>query len=259
MDVIWIVCGFLLGLIIGSFANVVIYRLPRGRSVVWPSSACFHCARRLAAWELVPVFSWLVLRGRCRSCGEPISGRYIFVELLCGVLFAAMVLHTPTLSAVPLMSFAFVLLTVSFIDWDTQEIPDGLLLVGGVAGLVWVAVGWLSPHLRPYSPCWRDALLGVLAGALPLLIVDRLVIILLKKDGFGYGDVKLMAMVGLFLGWQLTLMAFFFAFVSGGAYATYLICTKRAQRGDYLAFGPFLCFGSVVSLWFGWDFIRWIF
>jgi len=171
--------------------------------------------------------------------------------LLCGLLFAAMVRYSPALSAIPLSLLAFVLLTVAIIDIDTQEIPDGLLIFGGIVGVAWVGLGYVFPGVLPYPLGWADALLGMLAGALPLLLLDRLTLLILKKDGFGYGDVKLMAMVGLFLGWQLTLLAFFFAFIGGGIFAAFLLVRKKAMRGDYLAFGPFLCGGSLLALWFG--------
>jgi len=251
MEAFWIVYVFVIGTLFGSFANVVIYRLPQGKSIVKPPSACPFCGKRLAAKELIPILSWMAQRGRCRSCDKFISKRYPLVEFLCGVLFAAMVVYSPTLSVIPLFVLTFVLLTVSFIDWDTQEIPDRLLLLGVIAAFVWVRF--------PETHHWVEAMLGAAAGALPLLIIDRLVMLVVKRDGFGYGDVKLMAVIGLFLGWQLTLVAFFFAFVSGGIFATFLIATDRAKRGGYMAFGPFLCIGALGALWFGEVFIGLLF
>ena len=250
---IWIKVSyaFIIGLCFGSFANVLIYRLPRNISVVKPRSACPTCSKSLTVADLIPVFSWLFLRGRCRFCQKRISPRYLLVELICGLLFTAMVLHSPTLSAIPLALLAFVLLAVSVIDIDTQEIPDGLIIFGGAVGIAWVGTGYFFPELFPGSPNWVYAFIGIAVGALPLFLLDLLTLLILKKDGFGYGDVKLMAMVGLFLGWQLTLMAFFFAFIIGGIFAAILIARKKAKRGDYLAFGPFLCMGSLLSFWFG--------
>jgi len=254
---LWVVFAFIIGLLFGSFANVVIYRLPKGKSIVNPPSFCPSCQRRLAAIELIPVISWLLLRTRCRSCKTKISSRYPIAELMCGALFASMAYFTPTLSAIMLCIFAFILLVVSFIDWDTQEIPDGLLITGTITGVLWVALGHFLPELFPHAPLWHNALLGAVAGAIPLLVIDRISIWILKKDGFGYGDVKLMAMIGLFLGWQLTLGVFFFAFVSGGMFATYLLLRRKAKRGEYMAFGPFLCAGAVLVFWLGeWLFSR---
>lgn len=257
LDIFIIVCAFLLGLCFGSFANVVIYRLPKKLSVVKPASACPSCGNTLNAFDLFPVLSWLLLRGKCRVCKKKISLRYSLVELICGILFASMAVYSPTLTAVPLSVFAFVLLTISFIDADTQEIPDGLVIIGAVAGIVWVAGGHFIPELLPHARSWWDALLGVVAGAIPLLVIDRITLLVLKKDGFGYGDVKLMAMVGLFLGWQMILMAFLFAFISGAVFAVYLMATGKAKRGTYMAFAPFLCMGTIAAFWIGQPLLNW--
>ncbi|MCL2217085.1 MAG: prepilin peptidase [Defluviitaleaceae bacterium] len=220
-------------------------------SIVKPRSGCPSCGKTLTAPDLIPVFSWLFLRGKCRFCKERISPRYVLVELLCGGLFAAMVFYSPTLSAIPLVLLVFVLVVVSMIDIDTQEIYDVLLIFGVAVGVAWVVAGHFFPAAFPYSPGWVDALIGLVAGALPLFLLDKLTLLILKKDGFGYGDVKLMAMVGIFLGWQLTFMAFFFAFLGGGVFAVVLLARKKVKRGEYLAFGPFLCAGTLLSLWFG--------
>jgi len=160
----------------------------------------------------------------------------------CAALFVGMLIFTGFPSAIFLSVLAFILLTVSLIDWHTQEIPDGLLLAALVIGIAWAAifsVGFIGP------------ILGILAGAIPLLIIDRLTLALIKKDGFGYGDVKLMAVAGLYLGVGGVFTAFFFAFVAGGIFATFLLATGRARRGTYIAFGPFLCGGIIAALWFG--------
>jgi len=261
-DIFLVVFAFVVGLLFGSFANVVIYRLPQKKSVVNPPSTCPSCSKRLAVIDLIPIISWLFLRARCRKCKAKISGRYPLVELICGLLFASMVYFSPTLSAIPLCILAFLLLVISCIDWDTQEIPDGLLIIGALVGIAWVAIGHFFPDLFPYSPNWLDALLGIVAGAAPLLIIDRISLLVLKKDGFGYGDVKLMAMVGIFMGWQLTLGAFPLAILSSFPFAVYLLAQKKRQATNskdknpgYMAFGPFLCFGILIVFWFG----EWIF
>jgi len=169
-----------------------------------------------------------------------------------------MVYYTPTLSAIPLCILAFLLLVVSCIDWDTQEIPDGLLIIGAVVGIAWVALGHFFPGLFPYSTTWINAILGIAAGAAPLLIIDKISLLVLKKDGFGFGDVKLMAMIGIFMGWRLTLGAFPLAILSSFPFAVYLMIKKRVRPNSkheenpgYMAFGPFLCIGVFIALWFG--------
>jgi len=263
--------ALVIGLLFGSFANVVIYRLPNKKSIIKPPSACPVCGKRLTVIELVPIFSWVFLGGKCRWCKVKISARYPTVELLCGLLYASMVYFSPTFSAIPLCVLAFLLLVVSFIDWDTQEIYDGVLLVGAVVGVAWVAFGRFLPELFPHAPAWYNALLGVIAGAVPLLFFDRVALLVWKKDGFGYGDVKLMAMAGIFLGWQLTLGAFVFGVLSSFPLAVYYMIKRRLSSpaklhdakhasecasfdddfNGYFAFGPFLCIGALCALWFG--------
>ena len=239
-----------LGLCAGSFANVVAYRLPRNISVVSPPSACRACKGPIAFYDLLPVVSWLALRGRCRSCGVAISPGYPIGEISCMIIFAGMMLFAPVLSAVVLSLYGFILLVITLVDWEYQVIPDGLLIIAGVIGAGWVVAGHFSPHIT-HAPGFYSAGLGILAGAAPLLVIDKLVQLFARKDGFGYGDVKLMAVAGLYLGASQVFAAFFFAFVTGGMYAAFLLVTGRARRGEYIAFGPFLCGGIIVALWAG--------
>ena len=228
------------GLCVGSFANVVTHRLPRSESVVSPHSHCPGCSMRLKRRDMIPVISWLLLRGKCRYCEMNISISYPIAEIVSAGLFVLAAKHTgAALSVLPLWGLAFVLLCVSVIDWKTMEIPDGLLAVGVISAGLWVGLGGIG---------WREALLGAATGALPLFLLDRLIWKLAKKPGFGFGDVKLMAMAGLFLGWQGVPPAFFTAFVAGGAYGAWLLLSGKARRGSYLAFGPFLCAGVLVGL-----------
>jgi leader peptidase (prepilin peptidase)/N-methyltransferase len=247
-----IVYAAIIGLCFGSFANVVVCRLPIKKSIVMPPSHCPACEKRLGLLDLLPVVSWLLLRGRCRYCKAKISARYPAVEAVCALLFACMAIYAPAWqNLIPLCLLAFTLLCLTPIDWDIQEIPDELLVFGAVVGISWVIAGFFFRDYGVYAPVWHDALLGVLAGALPLFLIDLLVLLLLKKDGFGFGDVKMMAMVGMFLGWRMTFMALFFAFIIGGCYALCLMVARRVKRGEYLPFGPFLAVGTLAALWFG--------
>ena len=231
----------LLGLCFGSFAGVVCKRTVEGESIISPPSYCPNCGDRLKWRDMIPIMGWLLLRGRCRYCKAAVSFRYPVLEAASAVLFVSMAKHTGIqLSVLSLWGLAFVLLCVAAIDWDTMEIPDGLLVVGVVCGVAWVL-------LNDAGHNWIDALFGAAAGALPLFLLDRLVWIFAKKPGFGFGDVKLMAVVGLFLGPMGIPAAYFIAFVAGGVYGAILLITGRAQRGSYLPFGPFLCLGVLVS------------
>jgi leader peptidase (prepilin peptidase)/N-methyltransferase len=138
------------------------------------------------------------------------------------------------------------------IDWDTQEIPDSLLIFATIIGIAYIAFPFFTE-----SPNWLEALMGVAVGFIPLYAADKVSLFILKKDGFGYGDMKLMAVVGMFLGWQLILTAFYLAFITGSLYAIYLLLTKRIQKGGYFAFGPFLCLGILLAIWFGASINEW--
>ena len=224
-----IVFAVILGICFGSFANVLIYRLPRKLSVVFPASHCPECSHPLKFFDLIPILSFLIQHGRCRYCKAKIDLRYPVVELLCGILFVVM-------PSPPLAFLAVILLAISFIDWDTKEIPDSLIIAGILVGVI------ANIHI------WQNALLGLIAGGLPLFLLDKISLLIFKKDGFGYGDVKLMAMAGIYVGKELILTAHFFALIIGGAFAVFLLATGRAERGQYMAFGPFLAMGIIMSI-----------
>ncbi|MCL2016724.1 MAG: prepilin peptidase [Defluviitaleaceae bacterium] len=250
----------LLGLCFGSFANVLIYRVPRKISVIFPPSHCTFCKKRLSFLDLLPIISYMAFLGKCRYCKTTINKRYPIIEVLCAVLFAANAHFTSSLSTfsiIPLTILVFVLLCISAIDYETQTIPDIFVIILAISGIFWVMAAeiWQFSHIL-YNQIWQNVTIGMLTGALPLFIIDRLTLILLKKDGFGYGDVKLMGVAGLFLGWQLILVAYLFAFAAGGIFGAFLLITHRAKQGDYIAFAPFLSVGIVLALWFGKIFIN---
>ena len=249
--------ALILGLCFGSFANVAVYRIPRNESVLSPPSRCPKCGRRLAITDLIPVLSWLLLRGRCRYCKERIGLRYPVTEAACVLLFYSMASYTgANLSVIPLCVFAFVLLCISLVDLDTQEIPDPLLIFSAAVCILWIAADAILASYDFYAPHWSNALLGAVAGAAPLFLIDRITMLVLDKEGFGFGDVKLMLMAGLFLGWKLALIALLFAIIAGGAFGAVMMAVKKIKRGSYMPFGPFLAAGSLASLWFGPAFLR---
>lgn len=230
------------GLVFGSFANVVIYRLPRGLELAKTPSSCVSCGTKIKPLHIIPVFSWLFLRGRCAYCGAKVSPRYPAVELLIAVLFALMFWrHENVLQASLWCVFMLYLIIAAFIDFDTEMIPNSLNVAGLVAGLAYLALN-LSDAF--------NLLLGAVVGGGILLAFDLLARLILKKPGFGGGDIKLMAVCGLFLGWYGALAALWLAVAAGGAFAVFLLLTKRAGRGSYFAFGPFLCAGAAVAGYF---------
>ena len=236
---------FLFGLVIGSFLNVVIARLPEGRSVVRPPSACPACAASIRWHDNVPVLSWLWLRARCRSCGAGISWRYPAVELLTAVLFALAARQIgPTPDLVSALLLLAALVAITGIDLDHQIIPDVITLPGiGVGGVLALA-------LPPAA--WLDTLLGIVIGGGLFLVI-----ILASGGGMGGGDMKLGAMMGAFLGWKLVLLAILLGVFAGGAVAVALLITGVRGRKDPVPFGPFLALGATASLLWGNAILTW--
>ncbi len=241
---------FLLGLAFGSFLNVCIYRLPLDLSVVTPGSACPHCKRPIAFYDNLPVLSWLILRGRCRQCKAGISPRYLFVELLTAVLFLGCYAYFGlTLSTLKFCVFGFLLLGLIFTDAETKLLPDKLTLPGLVLGIVFsllvpvhdMASQFLPGVLNlPFSADWSvrlssllDALLGAAVGASFIYGVGEAYLRWRGAEGMGFGDVKLMAMVGAFLGIKLTVFTIFAASLVGslfGLTTVLAVWIKRTQR-----------------------------
>jgi leader peptidase (prepilin peptidase) / N-methyltransferase len=241
---------FVLGLAFGSFLNVCIYRLPRELSVVAPRSACPKCKRPIAFYDNIPVLSWLILRGRCRNCKTPISPRYFVIELMTGALFTLCYWHFgASLSTLKYCVFSFLLLGLIFTDAETKLLPDKLTLPGLALGLVFsvlVPVNDLASQFLPgvvslpFSAdisvrllSLVDSLLGAAVGAAFIYGVGAIYLRWRGMEGMGFGDVKLMAMVGAFLGIKLTVLTIFAASVAGslfGLATVFIVWLKRTHR-----------------------------
>lgn len=236
---------FVVGLCVGSFLNVVIARLPLGRSIVRPGSACPRCGRPICWYDNVPVLSFLLLRGRCRQCGTAISWRYPAVELGTACLFVlAFLSRGPSLELPIALILASALVVVTGIDLDHEIIPDVVTLPG-------MAVGLLA-SLATGRPVWTDALIGLLAGGGVFFVI-----IVASGGGMGGGDMKLGAMLGAFLGWKPMLVAVLAAVLAGGAVAICLLALGRRGRKDAVPFGPFLALGGLIALLWGERLIEW--
>jgi len=234
------------GLVAGSFLNVVIARLPDGRSLIRPSSHCPNCGTPVRPYDNVPVVSWLLLRGRCRSCGESISARYPLVEGLTAVLCALVVVAKGTHWDAWLgIAMVLTLVPVTFIDLDRQIIPNRILLPGAAAALAILAVG--QPHRLPEHLIAAGA-----AGGFLLLAV------MAYPRGMGMGDVKLAAVLGLFLGRSVA-PAMLAALLSGSLLGAAIIAQKGAREGrkTKVPFGPFLALGALVGLFAGPAIVDW--
>lgn len=230
---------WLSGACVFSFLNVVIYRTPRGISFVRGYSHCPDCDHRLTAVDMVPVFSWLFLKGRCRYCGGKVSSRYMWVELLGGCIALLCVFKMGyNLAALTVFAFLGMLTAVAFVDIDTMEIPNGF--TGSL-----LVIGLISMFTMP-GLTLVNRLLGMLSVSLPLLLITIAV-----PGGFGMGDIKLMGACGLLLGWKLSLMALFLAVLTGGLYGMFLLVKKKKGRKEHFAFGPFLCFGMFAAVFWG--------
>ncbi len=229
----------LFGLLVGSFINVCILRLPLNESVIINSSHCPYCGRGLAPQDLVPVLSYLFIKGKCRYCKAPISVRYPLIELLTAGVFYITALEMGYTVILVKYLFIFSLLIVVFlIDLDHYIIPNQLVLIL----LVW-SLGWQV--LIPEMP-WLQALLGALMGGGLLLILA-----VVSRGGMGGGDIKLMFASGFLMGPALTGLALFLAFLSGAAAGLILLLFKIKKRRDAFPFGPFLTLGIYVSILWG--------
>ncbi len=239
---------FILGLIFGSFANVCIYRMPRNLSVVKPKSSCPKCGKFISCYDNIPVISYILLSGKCRNCANKISFVYPVVEVICGFLFLSMfLLHGFSYSLVPFLVLVFSLLVITAIDFEFQIIPDEFSLLLVVVGL---GTSFFNVFLAGDMPFHRllESFLGFLAGGGSLFAVAVIGKWLFKKDAMGGGDIKLMAGVGTFIGWERVLFAIFIASVLGSLVGISLIIFKKLAKKEPIAFGPYLATASFVIL-----------
>ena len=293
---------FVFGLLFGSFLNVCIYRMPRGLSVVWPGSSCPRCNHPIKFYDNIPVLSWLWLRGRCRNCRTRISPRYMTVELLTAGLFLACYAQLGlTLAALKCCVFAFLLLGLIFTDAETKLLPDKLTLPGLVIGLGFSLLVPVNDLLMSFLPDaislplsshaqWRffsllDALFGAAVGASFIYGVGAIYMRWRGVEGMGFGDVKLMAMIGSFLGVRLTVFTLFSATLAGSCFGVgtmLVVWMKRTRRRIVrhhesaatarqrawqsaqlvyryyqMPFGVFLGSMALIAFFFGDGFLRW--
>ncbi|HOW34947.1 MAG TPA: prepilin peptidase [Candidatus Omnitrophota bacterium] len=247
---------FLFGLIIGSFLNVCIVRMPQEKSVVFPGSHCVRCQKPIPWYDNIPLISYLLLLGRCRFCKEKISIRYFIVELLTGIAFVLFYLVfglTGKLLVYLILLSGLIIST--FIDIEHRIIPDEISLGGIVVGLIF---SFLIPGLHDTSSHFMSlgkSLLGVLIGGGCIYAMGLLGDFLFKKESMGGGDVKLLAMIGAFLGWKLALLTFFVAPLFGAVVG---IIVKIRTKDSLIPYGPFLALAAIISLFWSKPLIDWI-
>jgi leader peptidase (prepilin peptidase)/N-methyltransferase len=242
-----ILCG-VVGLMVGSFANVCVYRIPRGESIAFPGSHCPNCNHDIAWYDNMPLLSWLFLKGKCRHCHTGISARYPFLELLMAVSWAWLAWH---FGAAPVLLQSIVLISLlwilTLIDLETGLLPNALTLPGIVLGLLFA---WWQGY-------FTDALIGAVVGYAAFWLVAHIFLWVTGKEGMGYGDFKLLAMLGAFMGWQaLPFIIFFSSFVGAVIGVVYLKLASKDKHTE-IPFGPYLAVAGMC--WFLWGdiFLSW--
>lgn len=242
--------AFLLGAVTGSFLNVCIYRLPLDQSVITPRSRCMACGAPVAWFDNLPILSWFLLRGRCRSCGASYSIRYPLVELATALLSLFLFLRFgPSPSYLIYFVLAAALVVITFIDLDHQIIPDEISLPG-------IGIGFLASFFLP-EPGWISSLLGAVIGWGSLALVFYGYLWLTGREGMGGGDAKLLAMLGAFLGVKAVPFIIFSSSLVGTVAGLSIMALQRKGRHLAIPFGPYLAFGALLYIFYGPQLITW--
>ncbi|WP_186429414.1 A24 family peptidase [Clostridium sp. BSD9I1] len=238
---------FIFGTIIGSFLNVCIYRMPKNQSIAYPPSHCTNCNNNLKPYDLIPILSYILLKGRCRYCREKVSERYPIIEFLTGILYVLVyVKYGIAIDAIKYIIMVSILIVIGMIDLDTTNIYFKTTLVGFI-----VAVTFLAIHAYRGLPVMNYIYGGIIGGGTLALII------LITKGGMGWGDAEICFVCGLFLGLELTLLMLFLSFVIGSVIGLALIALKKKTRKDYVPFGPFIVLASIITILWGQGIITW--
>ena len=233
------------GLVFGSFANVVIYRVPERLSIVRPASRCPRCETPIRRRDNIPIVSWLLLKGRCRECGAPIPLRYPIVELAMGGAWALTAARLDATDLIAYLPLAWVLIVLSAIDIDHKLLPNRIVLPS-IA--VFAALSLITAALGPGLEAWVRGLVGGVVGFIGLLIMA-----LISPRGMGMGDVKLAGLLGMalaYLSWDAVFIGFFLAFLSGALGGLALVLARRGGMKSQIPFGPYLALGTMLGVWF---------
>jgi leader peptidase (prepilin peptidase)/N-methyltransferase len=241
---------FILGLIVGSFSNVCIYRIPKNESIIYPASHCPKCRSKIKPVDNIPLLSYILLKGRCRNCKSKISIQYPIVELLTGLTYLIIYLtYGLSIQSLIYIILSSALIIIAFIDLNEQIVPDVISLPG-------IVIGFILSFFVPYISFVNSAL-GVFVGGGIILIIGTVGSVIFKKEAMGGGDVKLAAMIGAFLGWRYITISLFLGFFLGALAGIFLIMSKIKSREDAVPFGPFIVLGSFITLLWGEKIISW--
>lgn len=258
MQIIITIYIVILGLVIGCFLNVCIYRIPTSQSIISPPSHCKSCGTRLRPLDLVPVFSYIFLRGKCRYCGEKVSARYPMVEGLTAAVFVLLYYRLSfSIEFLAALILSCILICIAFIDFDLKIIPNGLVISGFIIGVALSVYNLFYPVLMYGDRIWYNPLIGMASGAGFLLLVVVVGAIVYKSyDAMGMGDVKLLVVIGLFLGWRLTIVALLLAVILAAITSLVLMLFKKLTVKSTIAFGPFIALGAFIAMVYGWNMIE---
>lgn len=249
----------LFGLVIGSFLNVCIYRIPEGKSIAFPPSHCPKCGTQLKALDLIPVLSYFFLKRSCRYCKDKISVRYAGVELLTALVYLALYLRFSW--SIEFIAFAFImsiLIAVFFIDIDHKIIPDELVIAGIIGGAALIVYNIFAPFDIFKDRMWWNPVIGAFAASIFLFLVALLGSVIFKTDeAMGMGDIKLFVPIGIFLGWKICLVALMFSIVLGGLTSIILLVLRKTTRKATIPFGPFIVIGTFIAIMYGWNILNW--
>jgi len=246
----WYIISIIFGALVGSFLNVCIFRLPKEESIIWPGSHCPHCKNAIKFYDNIPVVSYFLLRGRCRYCKGSISLQYPLVEGITALSSLFLIIRFgPSLSYLFYFAFVAALIVITMIDLYHQIIPDAISLPG-------IGVGLLASLLIPQITFF-NSLIGILLGGGSLFIVATFYQWLFKREGMGGGDIKLLAMIGAFLGWKAVLFTILLSSLIGSVTGILMMVIKGKDFKYAIPFGPFLSLGAVISLFYGEEIVRW--
>ena len=237
---------FILGTIIGSFLSVCICRIPAGESIVYPPSHCSNCKSNIKPYDLIPIVSYVILRGKCRYCKEKISIKSPLMELFTGIMFLSLYLkYGLTLELIKYLILFSFLIVIGSIDYNTTDVYFSTTSTGIGIGILFLVINWyLKLPIKTYF-------LGAIIGGIFILLIAVL------TGGMGFGDVEICILSGIYIGTKLTVLMLFLSFILGGAVGAILIISKKKSRKDYIAFGPYISIATMIAVLFGEKIINW--
>jgi leader peptidase (prepilin peptidase)/N-methyltransferase len=245
-----VVLIFILGLIVGSFSNVCIYRIPRNESIIYPASHCPKCRSNISPKDNIPLLSYILLKGRCRNCKSKISIQYPIVEFLTGLIYLIVYLiYGLSIQSLIYIILSSALIIIAFIDLNEQVIPEVISLPGMVIGLI---LSFFVPYIS-----FINSALGIVIGGGIILVIRLAGSLIFKKESMGIGDIELAAMIGAFLGWRYIIISLFLGFFLGAVAGIFLILSKIKSREDMIPFGPFIALGSLITILCGEKILVW--